>query len=93
MNLNTNLWTETHNMKRGVAASSWLNSVTDTAVCRQLVSQSVVVAATSLEMVYSEPLKGLFRLISKLQQEDAFVAQKIAEIDSLRDQPTDEMKA
>ena len=63
-----------HNMKRGVVMSSWLNPAADTAVCRQLISWSVVIAVMSLETVYSESSKGLSRLISKLQQEDAFVA-------------------
>ena len=80
-------------MKRGVAMSSQLNPVTDTAVCRQLISQSVIVAVMSLETVYSEPLKGLSRLISKLQQGNAFITWKIAEIDSLGDWPTSEIKA
>ena len=74
MNLNANPWTRAHNMKCSVAVSSWLNPAADTAVYRQLISQSVVVAAMSLETVYSEPSKGLSRLISKLQQGDAFVA-------------------
>ena len=74
MNLNANPWMGAHNMKHSVAVSSQLNPAADTAVCRQLISQSVVIAVTSLEMVYSEPSKGLSRLISKLQQGDAFVA-------------------
>ena len=65
--------------------SSQLNPAADTAVYRQLVSQSVIIVITSLETVYNELLKSLFRLISKLQQENTFVTQKIAEIDSLRD--------
>ena len=73
--------------------SSQLNSAADTVICRQLISQSVIIAVTSLETVYSEPLKGLSRLISKLQQGDTFIAQKIAKIDLLRGQPISEIKA
>ena len=72
-------------MKHSVVMSSWLNSVTNTAVCRQLVSQSIIIVIMSLKTVYSELLKSLSRLISKLQQENTFVAWKIAEIDLLRD--------
>ena len=93
MNPDTNPWTGTHNMKHSVVVSSQLNFAADTAVCRQLISQSVIIAVMSLETVYSEPSKSLSRLISKLQQENTFVAWKIAEIDLLGGWPTSETKA